>query len=80
MCHKIITPKPKVKKMAEKVYLNATELQKRWGISAQVFAEMKKDKNLPVNTVLHKATLYHMTDIFAFEEKQRADSASAKHE
>jgi len=57
--------------MTEKVYLNATELQERWGISAQVFKTMKDGKKLPVSTVLHKATLYHMTDVLAFEKEKR---------
>lgn len=63
--------------MTDKIYLNAKELQERWGISHNAFAEMKKAGNLPVDTVLHKATLYHMTDVVAFEQNQRQNQGSA---
>ncbi len=64
--------------MADKVYLNATELRKRWGISAQVFATMKKDGKMPVDTVLNKATLFHINDIMAFEDQQRTPTDSTE--
>lgn len=57
--------------MANKIYLNATELQERWGISAQVFATMKKASNVPTPTVLNKADLYHIDDVLAFEEAKK---------
>ncbi len=57
--------------MAEKVYLNAKELKERWGISDALFNEMRKAENLPVETVLHKATLFHICDINAFEAERK---------
>ena len=61
--------------MTDKIYLNAKELKERWGISDGAFHAMQKAGNLPVDTVLHKATLYHITDVIAFEERQRQDKS-----
>jgi len=59
--------------MANKVYLTAKELHKRWGITAQTFATMKRNDNVPVTTVLNRADLYHIDDVLAFEDKKRGE-------
>ena len=55
-----------------KVYFTAKELQSRWGISHQAFSDMKKAGNVPVDTVLNKAALYHINDIREFEERKKS--------
>lgn len=58
--------------MADKIYLTATDLQERWGVSAHVFGAMKKNGNLPPETVLNKASLYHIDSVVKFETDKEA--------
>lgn len=62
--------------MADKIYYNATELQERWDISADIFGKMKKAGNLPRVSVLNIADKYHVDDVVAFEEAKKADTQS----
>ena len=57
--------------MVDKIYLNAKELKERWGISDGAFHAMQKANNLPVDTVLNKATLYHIDDVVKFENAKK---------
>ncbi len=66
--------------MIDKIYLNAKELKERWGISDGAFHAMQKAGNLPVDTILNKATLYHIDDVRAYEETKRNAAQQVKEE
>ena len=56
--------------MTEKIYLTASDLQKRWEISAPTFAKMRDAGTLPKATVMATAARYHIDDVLEWESEK----------